>query len=122
MAVVNFNEFFLSYSFHFIWQLGRSKSNRNFRQNAEREESESKSAGLKGNTVMCRELAQTSTLLDSDRRCNLIVFASSEVPKNNFMLTEVLLDSLETLISLKKKTRCPHKGTLQGFGRTVGQP
>lgn len=123
MAVVNFNELFLSCSFHLICWLGSSKSNRNFRQNAKREKPESKSAGLKSNTVCAGNLPrdQPSWIVigSCDITCQCLLL--QRFPRTTSCLLKLysIAWSLSNWISLKEKIRCPHEGALLGLGRNV---
>lgn len=123
MVVVNFNELFLSCSFHLIWWLGSSKSNRNFRRNVKREKLESKSAGLKSNTVCAGNLPRDQPCWIVTGSCDITCqcLFLQRIPRTTSCLLKPYFraSSLSNWISLKEKTRCPHEGSLLGLGRSM---
>lgn len=114
---------FLSCSFHLIWWLGSSKSNRNFRQNAKRERLTSKSAGLKSNAVCAGNLPRDPRCWRVTGSCDITCqcLLLQRVPRTTSCLLEpcFIAWSLSNWISLKEKTGCPHEGTLLGLGRSM---
>lgn len=118
--------FFLSCSFHLIWWLRSSKSNRNFRQNAKRENLESKSAGLKNNTIYAGNLPkdQPSWIVigSCDITCQCLLLQRFPRTTSCLLKSYFVAKSLSNWIPLKEKTRCPWRRLAGSWQKCEGSP
>lgn len=111
--------FFLSCSFHLIWWLKSSKSNRNFRQNAKREKLNPNQQDLTATLCMPRDQPCWIVIGTCDITFQYLLLQRFPITTSCLLKPYFIAWSLINWVSSKEKTRCPHEGALLGLGRNV---